>query len=163
MRLAAFLLFAVFGLTSGGLFWLQQFRLSGHHLMMEHKLKDVHELVTLRMSASDFQQALVEEDELKLEGRWFDISSVEASEGGLLVTGTYDNEEEALRIFASCLLPSHESPVTPLVVHSLPLFYENAESPVVPGISFFSEIFPKQSGLYNAGFTRMALKPPASC
>ncbi len=90
----------------------------------ELKYKPVEELEVLELTANAFQQALVEEHEIEVDGKMYDIARVERKDGRVIVYALHDEAEDNLLSLLDAILKNatkDKKPVPPTItgLHTL--------------------------------------------
>lgn len=97
-RIPAFLLFAILLVNTAGFYVYYFITLQRIHREMKAKLRTLpeEELTRLVLSNEDYRKSLVEEDEIKVSGKMFDVGRTQVLKDSVIVFGVYDEKEDDL-------------------------------------------------------------------
>jgi len=117
-------------------------RLSSIRLEMREQLRTLpdHELTLLTLSESDFKKAQVDDHEVKVDGKMYDIARIETRKGKVFVFAKHDEAEDNLLSFVQEILnrsANDKKPVPNQVIQLLTLDFVLIENE-----------FPQNSSVY---------------
>ena len=122
-----------------------------------------HQLELIRLTKSEYQKSLHEEDELELNGRMYDIARVEVKEGIYFVYALHDGAEDNLLGFLEEVVKRSSSDKKPVPAQLFQFFSLVFISPQAK-FCFASEraetISPVYPMMYSAFYLSMGTPPP---
>lgn len=97
-RIPAFVLFTILLVNAAGFYVYYFLTLQRIHWEMRAKLKTLpdEELTRLVLSNEDYRKSLVEEDEIKVNGKMFDVGRIQVLKDSVIVFVVYDEKEDDL-------------------------------------------------------------------
>jgi hypothetical protein len=103
------------------------------------KITPISKLDKLEISLQQFEEAKVEENEIRVGGRMFDVAKViQANDDQLILYGMFDNDEDDLLAFLECLTADDKQGCAPaFVLSSMHLFFELPLSEVYKSKNLF--------------------------
>jgi hypothetical protein len=103
------------------------------------KITPMSQLDKLEISLQQFEKAKVEENEIRIGGRMFDVAkAIQVNDDQLILYGIYDTEEDDLLAFLECLTADDKQGRAPaFVISSLQLFFDLPLSEVYKSKTLF--------------------------
>ena len=102
-RVSAIFLFAILLVNAAGFYVYYIVELQTIHLEMRAKIRHLpdEQLTGLVLSSTEYERSLVEEDEIKVKGKMFDVARVKHIGDSVMVFGIYDEKEDDLLALAN--------------------------------------------------------------
>lgn len=127
-KLFAIAFVCLFLLHFAGVYTYFGVRLMAIRQEMKQLLKSTpdHQLELIRLTKSEYQKSLREEDELELNGKMYDIARVEVKEGIYFVYALHDESEDSLLSFLDEVVKrssNDKKPVPSVVAQFLALVF----------------------------------------
>jgi hypothetical protein len=146
-------------------FFIQQIAIKSekHHQLLNMPFS---QLDKLEISVWEFEEAQVEENEIQIGGRMFDVARViRVNNRQLIVYGVYDSAEDELIAFLRCLTANEKQGCAPaFVLSSLYLCFDLPPSDELKAASAFDLTIISSPYFYpdNSVSLKMDLPPPRS-
>jgi hypothetical protein len=127
-KIPAFLLLAVLLVNAAGFYVYYAIELNRIHREMRAKIRQMpdHALTRLSLTHQQFENSFVENDEVKVNGKMFDIGRIKTTSDSVIVFALHDEKEEDLMAFVNDIVSKpfdQKSGVTEFVVNYIGLNY----------------------------------------
>lgn len=127
-RIPALFLFAILLINAAGFYVYYVIALQRIHLEMRAKLKTLpdEKLTRLVLSKDEYRKSLVEDDEIKVNGKMFDVGRIQQRGDSVIVLAMHDEKEDDLLAFASEIISKpfeQDSAVTGSVLQFISLIF----------------------------------------
>jgi hypothetical protein len=132
-RIPALFLFAILLVNSAGFYVYYVIALQRIHREMRAQLKMLPDemLTRIVLSTDEYSNSLVEDDEIKVKGKMFDVARIDLLKDFVIVFGMYDEKEDDLLAFVNEIISkplTQDSNVTGSVLQFIALSFLPGQS-----------------------------------